>query len=279
MFDLGLLRDRRFASASAGISLCFFAMFGVMFLLAQYLQMVLGYSPFKAGVLLLPMPLTMMVVAPQAPRLVARFGISRVVPVGMALLAGGLALLSTVTTSTPIGVLYISLLPMMAGMASTMSPFTAMIMTSVPPERAGMGSATNDTTRELGGALGVAVLGSVATTHYRAASLPGLDQLAATPRALVRSGLAGALTASGGLPRGTAGQLATAAKQAFTEGFATACLAGALVVAVAAVAITLVLRRVALAPQHGTVAPPAEDPIEQLEDVPMVAEEADVPTG
>jgi EmrB/QacA subfamily drug resistance transporter len=278
MFDLGLLRDRRFASASAGISLCFFAMFGVMFLLAQYLQMVLGYSPLKAGGLLLPMPLTMMVVAPQAPKLVARFGISRVVPVGMALLAGGLALLSFVTTSTPIGVLYISLLPMMAGMASTMSPFTAMIMTSVPPARAGMGSATNDTTRELGGALGVAVLGSVATTHYRAASLPGLDQLAAGPRALVRSGLAGALTAAGGLPRSTASQLATAAKQAFTEGFGTACLAGAVVVGIAAVAITTVLRRVAFEPPHGTVAPPAEDPIEQLQDVPLVTEEVELPT-
>ncbi|MCU1485602.1 MAG: hypothetical protein JWN67_2348, partial [Actinomycetia bacterium] len=193
MFDLGLLRDRRFGSASVGISLCFFAMFGVMFLLAQYLQLVLGYTPFRAGVLLLPMPLTMMAVAPQAPKLVARFGISRVVPVGMALLAGGLGILSLVTTSTPLPLLYVSLLPMMAGMASTMSPFTAMIMTSVPPERAGMGSATNDTTRELGGALGVAVLGSVVTTHYRAASLPALDGLAAAPRALVRSGLAGAL--------------------------------------------------------------------------------------
>ncbi|MCU1375770.1 MAG: hypothetical protein JWO68_3056 [Actinomycetia bacterium] len=279
MFDLGLLRNRRFGSASAGISLCFFALFGVMFLLAQDLQMVLAYSPFKAGVLLLPMPLTMMVVAPQAPKLVARFGISRVVPVGMALLAGGLGILSSVTTSTPLGFLYVALLPMMAGMAVTMSPFTAMIMTSVPPERAGMGSATNDTTRELGGALGVAILGSVATTHYRAASLPGLEGLAAAPRTLVRSGLAGALATAASLPRSTGGPLATEARRAFTEGFGMACLAGAAVVAVAAVAITLVLRRVAAAPAGVTVAPPAEDPIEQLEEVPIVAEEAEPPAS
>jgi hypothetical protein len=116
----------------------------------------------------------------------------------------------------------------------------------------------------------------VATTHYRAASLPGIDQLAAGPRSLVRSGLAGALTASGGLPRSTAERLATAAKVAFTEGLGTACLAGAIVVAFAAVVITLVLRRIALVPPHGMVAPPAEDPIEQLQDVPMVAEEAEV---
>jgi MFS-type transporter involved in bile tolerance (Atg22 family) len=197
----------------------------------------------------------------------------------MALLAGGLCILSFVTTSTPIGFLYVSLLPMMGGMAVTMSPFTAMIMTSVPPERAGMGSATNDTTRELGGALGVAVLGSVVTTHYRAASLPGLDGLAAAPRALVRSGLAGALAVAGSLPGARAGQLASEAKLAFTDGFGTACLVGAAVVAVAAVAITLVLRRVAVAPVGASAAPPAEDPIEQLQEVALVAEEAELPAG
>jgi EmrB/QacA subfamily drug resistance transporter len=277
MFDLKLLGDRRFSSASAGIALCFFAMFGVMFLLAQYLQMVLGYAPFTAGLLMLPMPLTMMLVAPQSPKLVHRFGISRVVPVGMALLAGGLLLLSFVTTTTPIAFLYVSLLPMMAGMAVTMSPFTAMIMTSVPPERAGMGSATNDTTRELGGALGVAVLGSVVTTHYRAASLPGLDQLAAGPSAVVRSGLAGALQVAGSLPDRAGERLAAAADQAFTEGFGTACLVGAVVVAIAAVAITAVLRRIAVVSAPTTVAPPAEDPIEQLEEVPLVNEEVELP--
>jgi hypothetical protein len=168
---------------------------------------------------------------------------------------------------------------MMAGMASTMSPFTAMIMTSVPPERAGMGSATNDTTRELGGALGVAVLGSVATTHYRAVSLPGIETLTAGPRALVRSGLAGALQTAGSLPRTAGAQLAAEAKQAFTDGFGTACLVAGLVVAVAAVVITLVLRRIVQAPTGAAVAPPAEDPIEQLDEVPLVNEEIDLPTS
>jgi hypothetical protein len=249
-------------------------MFGVMFLLAQYLQLVLGYEPFTAGLLMLPMPLSMMVIAPQAPRLVGRFGISRVVPVGMAAIAVGLCILSTVTTTTPVAFLYVSLLPMMAGMAITMSPFTAMIMTSVPPERAGMGSATNDTTRELGGALGVAVLGSVVTTHYRAVSLPGLEALAAGPRSVVRSGLAGALQVAGGMPGRAGEQLAAGANRAFTEGFGTSCLVGAVVVAVAAVTITAVLRRIAVVAAPATAAPPAEDPIEQLQDVPLVPEEA-----
>jgi EmrB/QacA subfamily drug resistance transporter len=266
MFDLALLRAVRFASASTGIAVCFFAMFGVMFLLAQYLQMVLGYSPFHAGLLMLPMPLTMMVISPQAPKLVARFGISQVVPAGMALIAGGLGILSLLATDTPVGFLYVALLPMMVGMAVTMSPFTAMIMTSVPPERAGMGSATNDTTRELGGALGVAVLGSVVTTTFRSASFTGLEALPDDTQTLVRSGLPGALQAARTLPAEVGGPLVSDARQAFVDGFGTAALLGATVIAASAVAVTVVLRRAAAA---GAVARPADEPVEQLGDVPL----------
>ncbi|MCU1483861.1 MAG: hypothetical protein JWN67_607, partial [Actinomycetia bacterium] len=80
------------------------------------------------------------------------------------------------------------------------------------------------------------------------------------------------------LPDGRAARLAAEAKQAFTEGFGTACLVGAVVVAVAAVVITLSLRRLTLAPAGATVAPPAEDPIEQLQDVPLVNEEVELPS-
>jgi hypothetical protein len=268
MFDLALLRDVRFSAASTGITVCFFAMFGVMFLLAQYLQMVLGYSPFKAGLLMLPMPLTMMVVAPQAPKLVARFGISRVVPVGMMLIAAGLCILSLFETDTPVGAMYVALVPMMIGMAVTMSPFTAMIMTSIPPERAGMGSATNDTTRELGGALGVAVLGSVVTTHFRGASIAGLDGLPAETQTLARTGLPGAIQAARSLPADVGGPLLADARQAFVEGFGTAALVGAAVIALSAVGVTFVLRRVAAhAPVDADLPPLTEDPIEQLDDV------------
>jgi hypothetical protein len=250
MFDLSLLRDVRFSAASTGISVCFFAMFGVMFLLAQYLQMVLGYSPFHAGLLMLPMPLTMMVVAPQAPKLVERFGITRVVPAGMASIVAGLCVLSLLGPDTPVGAMYVALLPMMIGMAVTMSPFTAMIMTSIPPERAGMGSATNDTTRELGGALGVAVLGSVVTTHFRSASITGLETLPADLQAEARSGLPGAIQAARSAPGDLGRQLVTDAQRAFTEGLGSAALVGAAIIAASAVLITLVLaRKGAPAPQ------------------------------
>jgi EmrB/QacA subfamily drug resistance transporter len=270
MFDLALLRDVRFSSASVGIGVCFFAMFGVMFLLAQYLQMVLGYSPFRAGLLMLPMPLTMMLVAPQAPKLVTRFGISRVVPAGMGLIAAGLCILSLLDVDTPVAAMYVALLPMMVGMAITMTPFTAMIMMSIPPERAGMGSATNDTTRELGGALGVAALGSVVTTHFRAASLPGLDQLSSDDQALARSGLPGALQAARSLPAEVGGPILDEARHAFTEGLGLASLVGAAVIAASAVVISVVLRRAAQVPATAGVQPPTEDPIDQLSDAPLL---------
>jgi hypothetical protein len=269
MFDLALLRDARFSSASSGITVSFFAMFGVMFLLAQYLQMVHSYSPFAAGLLMLPMPLTMMAVAPQAPKLVARYGASRVIPIGMGLIAAGLCLISFFERDTPVGLMYVALVPMMVGMAVSMSPFTAMIMTSIPPERAGMGSATNDTTRELGGALGVAVLGSVVTTYFRSASIAGLDTLPADRQELARSGLPGALQAARDLPGDAAGAFLADARDAFMQGLGTAALVGAAVIGVSAIGISTALRRVSVAQTAPGTPPPSDDPVEQLDEVPL----------
>jgi EmrB/QacA subfamily drug resistance transporter len=250
MFDLRLLRDGRFTAASMGISVCFFAMFGVMFLLAQYLQMVLDYSPFHAGLLMLPMPLVMMAVAPQAPRMVVRYGVATVVPAGMVLITIGLCILSLLDTGTPVVAIYPALVPMMVGMAISMSPLTTLIMTSVPRERAGMGSATNDTTRELGGALGVAVLGSVVTTHFRTATTAGLAGASGDVRSEALSGLAGAVTAARSLPADAGGALVADAQKAFADGMSNASLVAAVIVAAFAVVSVVTLRRAVRV--HGT---------------------------
>jgi hypothetical protein len=243
MFDLELLRNPRFSISAVGVLLCFFAMFGVAFLSTQYLQMVLGFSPFHAGLIMLPMPLVMMLLAPQAPRLVQRFGIGTVVPVGLGLVASGLLVFSTLATDSHGWAVYFAITPMMVGMSVTMSPFTALIMTSVPPERAGMGSAMNDTTRELGGALGVAVLGSIVTTHYRSAMAPTVAQLPAQTGDQVASGLAGALQASRSLPADVASTVVTQAREAFTDAMGTATIVGAVVVVIMTVFTTMVIRR------------------------------------
>lgn len=140
MLDLRYFLDRRFSVASVGMALTFFAMFGSFFLVAQYFQLVLGYTPLQSGLLQLPMAIVMMSIAPQVPKLVARFGAARVVPAGLTFTAIGLLAFSTLETGSSVWNVYLAIIPMAAGMATTMTPLTTLIMTSVPLGKAGVAS-------------------------------------------------------------------------------------------------------------------------------------------
>ena len=254
MLDLKLFRDRRFSVASGGMTLTFFAMFGTFFLVAQYFQLVLGYSPFQSGLLQLPMAIVMMALAPNIPKFVARFGAARVVPVGLSFIGVGLLAFSQVQTDSSIWAVYLAIIPLAAGMATTMTPLTTLIMSSVPLGKAGVGSAMNDTTRELGGALGVAVLWSLVTSTYTANLGPALSGLTGQARAAADSGLAGALGVAKGLGADGNG-LALAAKSAFVDGLGVAATVASLVVLTAAVSAWFLLPRQAV---HFTAATPVE---------------------
>jgi EmrB/QacA subfamily drug resistance transporter len=235
MLDLHLFGDRRFSVASGGMTLTFFAMFGTFFLVAQYFQLVLGYSPLESGLLQLPMAFVIMGLAPQVPRFVARFGAHRVVPFGLTMVAVGMAVFSQVQVDSPLWFIYLSILPLAVGMACTMTPLTTLIMSSVPLGKAGVGSAMNDTTRELGGALGVAVLGSLVTSQFTSSITPALVDLPARLRDIADSGLAGALGVAEQVG-GAQGQLiADAAKQSFVDGIGLAAAVASVVVLLAAV--------------------------------------------
>lgn len=233
MLDLRYFKDRRYSVASAGMMLTFFAMFGTFFLIAQYFQLVLGYSPLESGLFQLPFAFVIMGVSPQVPKLVVRFGPARVVPVGLLSVALGLAAFSTLGVDSPVLRVYTSILPLAFGMALTMTPLTTLIMSSIPLGKAGVGSATNDTTRELGGALGVAVLGSLVTTTFSSHLGSSVSALPAAAREQAQSGLSGALGVAARMgPSGDA--LAAAAKSAFVDGLGVAAVVGAGVVLVAA---------------------------------------------
>ncbi len=235
MLDLRLFRDRRFSVASAGMAMAFFALFGTFFIVTQYLQLVLGFSPLSAGVAVLPVSVLLMVLSPQAPRLVVRLGAARTVSAGLAVSSLGLLVLSQIEVHSPVVVVEAALMLLVSGMAVTMTPLTTLIMSSVPSGRAGVGSAMNDTTRELGGALGVAVLGSLVTTRFTASLGPSLVGLPGDAQRASRTGLAGALTTAARLP-GLAGmQLAQTARSAFVDGVAIAAGVGAGVLLVTAV--------------------------------------------
>jgi EmrB/QacA subfamily drug resistance transporter len=242
MLNLRFFKDRRFSVASGGMTLIFFAMFGTFFLVSQYLQLVLGYSALESGLFQLPMAFVMMGLSPQVPKLVARYGVHGVVPKGLATVGVGLLLFSFMGVDTPIWFMYGPILCLATGMALTMTPLTTLIMSAVPLGKAGVGSAMNDTTRELGGALGVAILGSLVTSAYTASIGNAVSGLSGADQALAGSGLVGAYQVAGRL--GGAGRaLVDAANHAFVDGLGVAALTGAAVVFVASFAAWRLLPR------------------------------------
>ncbi|MFN8036973.1 MAG: MFS transporter [Acidimicrobiia bacterium] len=166
MLDISFFRNPRFTAASSAIMLVFFALFGSMFLITQYFQLVIGYTPLETGVRMLPYAAVMMVIAPLSPHVVARVGTKITVAIGLFTVAAGLALMMQLDAASS----YVSILWRMMflsfGMGLTMAPATDSIMGSLPLAKAGVGSAVNDTTRMVGGALGVAVIGSALSSVY-----------------------------------------------------------------------------------------------------------------
>jgi EmrB/QacA subfamily drug resistance transporter len=166
MVDVRVFRNPRFSAASGVLTLTSFALYGSVFLLIQYFQFVLGYSPLEAGLLAMPVAIGMMVMSPNAPRFVQRWGTKWVVVSGLSTVAVAMLFYGSNTImSSFVGGCAVRLL-FGIGLGLTSAPATESIMGSLPPSRAGVGSAINDTTRQTGGALGVAIIGSVFLAAY-----------------------------------------------------------------------------------------------------------------
>ena len=236
MLDLRLFQNPRFAVSSGGITLVFFAMFGSFFMLAQYFQGVIGWSPLGAALRLLPFSAVMMVVAPNTPKLVGRLGANKVGALGLSSVAiGMIGTQLFFDVDTPYWKMLMVIFFLAAGMAMTMTPMTTQLMAAVPRDRAGMGSATNDTTRELGGALGVAVLGSLVTGQFANGVATAVADLPAAVREEAEGGLGGVI---GLYHRGLVpDRVVDTARQAFTDGLGLATTVSAVVVLVAAVVV------------------------------------------
>ena len=241
MLDFNFFRNPRFSAASTAITLTFFAMFGSLFLFSQYLQFVLGYTPLQTGIRLLAVAIPMMIVAPLSPRFVHRFGTKYVVATGMSLSTLGLVLLSFLAADSSYSQLVWRLVILSCGLALTMAPATESIMGSLPLAKAGVGSAVNDTTRQVGGALGVAVLGSVFNSIYTSSVTDGLSAsaLPASAIAAAKDSVGGALAVAASIGGAAGSQVADVARNAFVDGMQFASRAGALVTLIG-VAVTLV---------------------------------------
>jgi EmrB/QacA subfamily drug resistance transporter len=274
MLDMRFFRNPSFSTGTGAMILVFLALSGVMFLIMQYFQLILGYSPLSSAVRFLPMAPVMILVAPQTPKLTARFGTKRVVAVGMLVLALGLLMFRGLGVDTPYLYVLAAVLPLVTGMSLVMSPMTAAIMSAVPARRAGAGSAMNDATRELGAAFGVAVLGSIAASHYTSALKPAVAALPAGAQTAASSSLAGALGVASRLPDAAGRALASSADTAFIGGIHLAVTVGAILAVIAAMAVLRYLPSHAPADGASHVPDDVREPVRSGDVIPVPAEAA-----
>lgn len=261
MLPLRLFRDRRLSVASGVITMAFFVMFGLFFLFSLYLQFVRGYSPLLAGLSTLPLALTLVAIAPRSALVAQRVGTGPTVAGGFLLIAAGFAVLALIGPGTPYVVLGVAMALLGAGMSLTAAPATGSVMSAVPEAKAGVGSAINDTTREVGGALGIAVLGSVSSAIYRSTVDLGGLSIPAPVADAARESVGAASVLSGSVPGGA--ELAARAGDAFTHAFNVTSAVAAVVALLAAGVVAAVFSRtaeLAAAAQADAAGAPAPGP-------------------
>jgi EmrB/QacA subfamily drug resistance transporter len=231
LLDVRLFRNARLSAATGSIGIAFFVLFGFTFLVTQYFQFVRGYSTLSAGVHTLPFALGAGVTAPIAARLALKFGTKRIVSLGLTNMAIGLIIIGFCEADTAYwGPVIISMLFLANGLALVTSPATDAVMGELPREKAGVGSAVNDVSREVGGTLGVAISGSVFASLYgpKLGELVAKFNMPAEAVALAKeSAGAGFAVAEMSPTPEAAAAVRQAVSEAFMHGFHTACFTGA----------------------------------------------------
>lgn len=247
MLDLRLFRRRTFAGGSFGIATAFFGLFGLVFLVTQYFQLVRGYGALESGLRTMPFALFTGITAPLAPLLARRVGARWVIGTGLALMGLSCALIAGDDIGTRYGLIVLQMLPLGLGLGLVNATGTDTIMAELPREQAGIGSAVNDTARELGGTLGVAGMGSLFASFYSRTLTADLAHVP-IPEAALRL-CQGSVAAAGEVARRAAASFGPPAGKVihgalvhgFLDGFHAACLLGAGFLAAGALACFLIL--------------------------------------
>ena len=243
MLDVSVFANRRFSGGSLAVTAGFLTLFGFIFVITQYFQFIKSYSAFETGVRLLPVAISIAVASIVGPRIVERIGTTTVVVAGLAIFAAGLAWASTADAATPYLEIATQMLMLGGGLGLTTAPATESIMGSLSADKAGVGSAVNDTTRELGGTLGVAIVGSVFASVY-AGRLGGSAAVSALPeqvRATMERSMAAAQQVIGQLPPPVIPDVRAAVNTAFLDGLQIGSLVSAGIAATAAVVVAVLL--------------------------------------
>jgi EmrB/QacA subfamily drug resistance transporter len=243
MLDVSVFANRRFSGGSLAVTAGFLTLFGFIFVITQYFQFIKSYSAFETGVRLLPVAISIAVASIVGPRIVERIGTTAVVVAGLAIFAAGLAWASTADAATPYLEIATQMLMLGGGLGLTTAPATEAIMGSLSADKAGVGSAVNDTTRELGGTLGVAIVGSVFASIYssRLGSNAAVSALPEQARATMERSMAAAQQVIGQLPQGVIPDVRAAVNTAFLDGLQIGSLVSAGIAAAAAVIVAWML--------------------------------------
>ena len=213
--DISLFRNPAFSAACAATTLAFFALFGAAFYVSLYLQYARGFTALQAGFTFLPVAVALMTFAPRSAALVKTYGAKRVCGGGLLTVMVSFGGYHFVDVHTPLVVVLVLLLLQGIGMAHIVAPATEAMMATLPRDRVGAGSSVNNTVRQVGGALGVAVLGSVLASSYRAQVAGAVQQLPPGLRAPAQESIGGALAVAEKLPGAAGAQLAAAARDGF----------------------------------------------------------------
>ncbi len=251
MLDPAFFRNRFFTLGALTVTLVFFSVLGMFFLLTQYFQFAQGHTAFNAGFRALPMAGTMMILAPRAPAIAERIGARATISGGLVLSAGGLSLMAALTPASPYWVVVAALVLMASGISLLTPPSTHAIVTALPSHKAGVGSAVNDTTREVGASIGIAVIGTLLAVGYRAGMRSEVSDLPEVAAHAASDSIGGALRVAQNLPAERATRLTESAVDAFNRGMTLSMSVAASVMLLTAVAIYLLY--------------PRETPIERLD--------------
>jgi MFS transporter, DHA2 family, multidrug resistance protein len=245
LIDLRLFHVPAFSASLAVYTLGILVLFGSFLFIYQYLQLVLELSPLMAGVWTLPSFGSFILGSMLAPAVVRRVRPAYVMAVGLAIAAVGLLILTQLDAESGLTVLVSASVVYSLGLAPLFTLTNDLIIGAAPPERAGAASAISETGAELGGALSIAILGTIGTAVYRSQVDDGIPEgVSADTVEAARDTLGGAVAASGDLPAGLAEALLVAAREAFTQGLQVVAFVSAVIAALATVAVAVFLRNV-----------------------------------
>ena len=234
MLDMKLFKNRAFSVSTLTLTLAFLAMSGVFFSMSQLMQLILGYGTLESSLRMIPIMLPMMFISPLVPKLVKKIGARATIAIGLTITSLSFVGMTTWTQDMNYWQLLATMFPLIAGIALAQTPATNILMAAVPRNRSGMGSAMNDTTRQLGSALGVAVLGAILSATYENKMAETVSHFPEQIRAGLESSLAVALQVAEKLGP-VAGDVVRNAKDAFITGMTDSAMVAAGIIFAAAV--------------------------------------------